>query len=366
MKRFMIVCGGTGGHLAPGISIGQMLQEEGFACRLLVSRREVDSRLRKKYSDLEFIEIPGAPFGWSPRAIFASTSQALMSLIFAFKLIRGWRPHLLIAFGGYLSIGTVLTARLMGIPVALHEANRKPGKAVRFLRRQARRIYLPEGVYLRHVQPDTVRHLGYPVRREMRHTSREQGRRKLGLEVRGKLLVVIGGSLGAMALNEWVRKHQSELAGQGINLFCVSGEGKGSALDQWLPGPDGHPRFIRFIPFCDQMSSLLCAADLVISRAGAGSIAELIRCRTPSILVPFPYATDQHQAANARYLEKNGAGLLIFQEHLGKLLNEVVDLIYNDWLLAQFRCNLGRLDALNRPDLLLRDILALAEEGPGH
>lgn len=145
-----------------------------------------------------------------------------------------------------------------------------------------------------------------------------------------------------------------------MHVVCVTGEGKGDVGEVAHRCSDGRVRKLWSLPFCDQMNSLLCAADLVLSRAGAGSIAELIRCRTPSILVPFPHATDNHQEANARFVERQGAAMVILQRDLNQLEEEVVELMGNPWLLDRFRDNLARLDSQNRPEAMLRDLIDLS------
>jgi UDP-N-acetylglucosamine--N-acetylmuramyl-(pentapeptide) pyrophosphoryl-undecaprenol N-acetylglucosamine transferase len=105
---------------------------------------------------------------------------------------------------------------------------------------------------------------------------------------------------------------------------------------------------------------LFSAADLVVSRAGAGSIAELIRCATPAILIPFPQAANNHPWANARFFEQQGGGLVVDQQYLGDLDREVIDVIFNDWLLRKFRANLQRMDRANSLDLILDDLEGLA------
>jgi len=110
------------------------------------------------------------------------------------------------------------------------------------------------------------------------------------------------------------------------------------------------------VAFCDRMGELLSAADLVVSRAGAGTLAELIRCEIPAILVPYPRAADDHQRANAAFFERQGGGIVVEQTQLDRLHAEVVDIIFNDWLLRKFRGNLQRMDRTNSLDLMLRDL----------
>lgn len=114
------------------------------------------------------------------------------------------------------------------------------------------------------------------------------------------------------------------------------------------------------MPFCDRVAELLSAADLVLSRAGAGTIAELIRCETPAILVPYPQAADDHQRANASFFERQGGGVVVEQTRLAAMESEVLDVIFNDWLIRKFRGNLQRMDRANSLDLMLADIEALA------
>jgi UDP-N-acetylglucosamine--N-acetylmuramyl-(pentapeptide) pyrophosphoryl-undecaprenol N-acetylglucosamine transferase len=122
----------------------------------------------------------------------------------------------------------------------------------------------------------------------------------------------------------------------------------------------GAPLRSMFVAFSDRMAELLSAANLVVSRAGAGTLAELIRCETPAILVPFPQAADDHQRANAAFFERQGGGIVVPQDRLAQLRDEVLDTIGNDWLLKKFRGNLQRMDRANALELLLQDLEDIA------
>jgi UDP-N-acetylglucosamine--N-acetylmuramyl-(pentapeptide) pyrophosphoryl-undecaprenol N-acetylglucosamine transferase len=150
------------------------------------------------------------------------------------------------------------------------------------------------------------------------------------------------------------------LAAEGIQVYCLTGLDKGQPEIREFKMRTGAAIKSIFVPFCDRMAELLSAADLVVSRAGAGTIAELIRCETPTILVPFPDAADDHQRANAAFFERQGGGLVVDQVQLDTLHEEVVDAIFNDWLLRKFRGNLRRMDRTNSLDLMIRDLENLA------
>ncbi len=364
MSRVIISCGGTGGHLSPGIALAEGLQRGGHNPLLVISRKDVDSRLVKKYSALEYVRSPGTYFSWKPLQMVRFGFSQLRSVAQAWRLLRREEASSVIAFGGFISLGAVLAAFVLGVPVILHEANRRPGRAVRVLSGLAKRVYLPKGVRLRGLPPQTVRHVGYPVRTEIRRVSREVARAKLGFPPQGKLLLVLGGSQGAEALNQWVKAHFDQLAVEGIHVLCLTGprhEGGGTLEYRQANGPVIRA---RFLPFCDQMAYAYSCADVALSRAGAGTIAELTRVRVPSIQVPFPFASDDHQMENARFLEQQGGAVLLPQEKLDQLFTEVSDLIFNDWMLDRMRRNLATLDVENCVDLMLADLDALQRESP--
>jgi len=361
VSKIIIACGGTGGHLAPGIAVAEVLQERGHTCLLLISHKQVDSALVEKYAHLDFVKTPGRAFsgGFLQRLGFVG---GLVSGFFAARrMLRKEQPDLVLLFGGFLSLGLGLAAQIQGIPVALHEANCRPGRAVRLIKHLSTRIYLPDGVRLRGIPPARVRYLGYPVRQEIKHSLKADAWKRLGIKVPNKLLVVIGGSQGASALNDWVTHNFELLAKAGISLYCVTGLGNSSASTIHEVGQGGVDITATLVPFSNQMGDVISAADLVVSRAGAGAVAEIIRCRAPAILVPYPYAADDHQQANARAHEQHGAGVLLPQDKLNELAAEVVDLIFNDWLLAKFKSNLERLDRFESSERIADDLLALCD-----
>lgn len=359
MSKIIIACGGTGGHLAPGIAVAEVLQEHGKECVLLISGKQVDSRLVEKYPFLNFKTVPGGAFAGGVIQRLKSMTSLFAGFLFARKILRENSPELVLLFGGYLSLGLGLAAYLAGVPIALHEANSVPGRSTRIIKRMASRIYLPEGVGLSAVPPERIRFYGYPVRAEIKPVSKVEAARRLEIEVAGKLLVIIGGSQGARALNDWISQNFRWLAQKGISVYCVTGLGNGSTDTIREIAEDGTEVTARSVPFSDQMGDVISAADLVISRAGAGSIAEIIRCRTPAILIPYPHAADDHQLSNARVHEQNGAGMLLEQERLGELAREVEDLIFNDSLLTKFKQSMERLDRFNSSERIAADLVSL-------
>jgi UDP-N-acetylglucosamine--N-acetylmuramyl-(pentapeptide) pyrophosphoryl-undecaprenol N-acetylglucosamine transferase len=353
---FVISCGGTGGHLSPGIALAERLIERGHSCILIISRKNVDSRLVEKYPYLELTYSPAVACCKKPFGFVRFFCKQIESVIFSCRLLKKQKPKAVISFGGFTTFGIALASLVMGCPLAIHESNRKPGRAVRLFSGLAGRVYLPDGVKLKGASLKRVKYLEYPLRKEIRPIAPKEARRKLGFSPDGKWLVVIGGSQGAKALNDWVTEHFQSLGDDAINVYCITGEGKGHPGIFKHKSATGQTSQLCYVPFSEKMAWVLSSADLVVARAGAGTIAEIIWCQTPSILVPYPYAKDNHQLANARYLEQQGGSILIEENQIHNLYKEVRDLIFNDWLLAKFRDNLKRLTHKESSILIAKDL----------
>jgi UDP-N-acetylglucosamine--N-acetylmuramyl-(pentapeptide) pyrophosphoryl-undecaprenol N-acetylglucosamine transferase len=358
MKNFVIACGGTGGHLTPGIGLAQALEEKGCPCWLFISKKQVDSRLSSKYKKMSFEPMPGCPFSSSIWGFAKFCKELVHSFYLSRKFYKKVGADAVVGFGGFSTLGPALAARSVGIPVYLHESNRKVGKAVRFLAKRADRVYLPDGVRIEGVSYEKTFHHGFPLRQDFRRLPMERARRKLGISMADKLLVILGGSQGAAALNEWVKQNLEKLAVDGISVFCVTGMNKESSGSVQLLDASGGKVTSRFVPFTDQMEVLLSSSNLVISRAGAGSLAEIVKCRVPVIMVPYPYAADDHQTANAEFLESKGGGIVCAQSNItNHLLDEVRELMFNEEFRALIRRNLYSLDTGDVGMLMAQDML---------
>ena len=343
-KTFVIACGGTGGHLSPGIALAERLTDLGYRCVLIVSRKKIDARLLEKYPQLEFRRAPGAGLNFSPMGLLRFFCSQTSAIAFAFAFLLKNRPAAYVSFGGFMTLGMALVCKLLFIPVILHEANRIPGKAVRWISRISTRVYLPPGVRVKGLSPLVFRSAGFPVRREIKPLDKAECRRILGFPENGKLVAIFGGSQGAKPLNDWISSAWEQLSVAGVSVLCVTGPGKEieeKAIEK--NSSAGVPVVARFIPFCDAMAEALSAADVVISRAGAGTLAECIACRVPAILVPYPFAADNHQDANAKYYQEKGAGILVPQTEIDTLTGIVLNIISDDELLSRFRENTEKL-----------------------
>ena len=348
MSRVLLACGGTGGHLAPGIALAEKLHARGVETLLLVSRKTVDSRMLARYPHLQFRAGRGRGFGPSLLDRILFLPSMVWALLDALWVVLSFRPNALACFGGFMSVGPAVACWLARVPVHLHEANMRAGKAIRWLAPLATSVHAPPATGLR---SKYLRSGGFPLRAEIQPLSIDQARGELHFPTSGKLILVVGGSQGANALTRWVEVSAPALAKLGCHVLCLTGPNGSERSEQYGEA------VIRYVPFCDRMAAAYSAADIAVSRAGAGTLAELAACRTPAILVPYPRAADDHQTANARAREVVGASLLCPESELAGLLPIIERLIAQPQLLTQMREALVREHLLNRWDDLVDDIV---------
>lgn len=362
MTDVLIICGGTGGHLSPGIALAEELNSRGYSSLLCISQKSIDTAIVEKYKHIDFERFSGKGFAGGLIGKLKFFQQLTFSLPKIFRIIRMKKPKVMVLFGGYLSVGFGLLGVLLNIKIVLHEANGKVGKAVRLFQCFAYRVYLPKSVIVKEINKSKVRYVGYPLRKEMQAMDKSEARRQIGVDCEGTLLVVIGGSQGAQVLNKWVINHFEQLIEDRISIYCISGLKNGLESHDVSTNSRGEAVTIKMVPFSNNMAAVLSAGDLVVSRAGAGSIAEITRCKVPSILIPYPYAADNHQLFNAQIHESLGAGILVDENNMEKLYEEVKLLISNHSLLEQINFNLINLDTVNASKVMVDDLQSVIME----
>jgi len=359
-KTFIIACGGTGGHLSPGIALAEELIERGDRCILIISQKKVDQKLCQAYPHISFIQIPGIGF---PRQIFRIPKfffLQLKSFLKSFHLLMTSKAEAVVGFGGFTNAGITIAAFLLKKPCFLHEANQKVGKAIRLLSAFSSRLYIPEGVSYKSILSKRIKHCGFPLRKEIQKINKNIARKELDIPDKSKLIVITGGSQGATVFNKWALDNFETLAIHNINLLCLTGLGHQPQTIK--KQHKNHITKVMFIPFSHNMNIIYSAADLVISRAGAGTIAELTKCETPSILVPYPHAADNHQLANAIFFEERGGCLVIEQKKMYTLLDETLRLLADTDLLENMRYNLHQLNGRNPTYMLADDLQCCAKK----
>ena len=346
-----IACGGTGGHLFPGLAVAEQLQKRGCAVGLLISPKDVDQEAVKSARGMEIFTLPAV--GLQNRNYFSFAGSFVKSLFATKKIFRQCRPAAVLAMGGFTSAPPIWVGKDFGAKIFLHESNTIPGRANRLLARFVDEAFVGFPSAAARLRARKVTTTGTPVRPQFRwgeapdepgrdgqtsaKTAREDARPTkaansriaLGLEANRLVILVMGGSQGASGINDLV-------------LSALPLLGDRAAAWQWLhlTGPNdvekvqsaydarGFKAVVR--PFLAEMDLALGAATVAVSRAGASSLAEIAAMRLPSLLVPYPAAADNHQFYNAQAFETTGAARLLEQksatpEKVAALLRELVE-----------------------------------------
>ncbi len=276
------------------------------------------------------------------------------------------RPDVVVGFGGYVCIPVGLAAALTRTPLVLHEQNSVPGLANRFLARWADVVavtYPGSTAYL--ARAAQVVETGNPVRPAILVADRERGREALGVPQEAVVLLVFGGSRGSRHINEAVvAAREGILAVPGVHVVHITGRDEHDAVVSALGGGDTACDRYHLHDYVDDMGSVLAAADLVVSRAGATSIAEITALGRPAVLIPYPYATDDHQTLNARAVTERGGAVMIEDDRLDS--DDFVGTVTTILRDAEMRATMAAASAaLGRPDAARRvaDVITAAAVG---
>ncbi len=309
----VIACGGTGGHLFPGLAVAQSLRRRGHEVLLVVSEKAIDSLALREHPEFRCEKLPsvGMPSFWSP-AFIKFLRRFLESLGVCRAIYRRHRPAVVLGMGGFTSTAPLLAGRLRGLPTLIHESNAIPGRANLLAARFATRVLLGFQESERFFQGRELRVTGTPVRQDLGAAiPREEALLRLRLDPSLPTLLVMGGSQGAVGVNLALFKAAPALAETSFQIIHLTGE-KDDRLAAANYQREGIPHLV--IPFHHRMEELYSAADLVVSRAGAASLSELAQFRLPAILIPYPFASDNHQLANAKIFTEAGAAELLPEE----------------------------------------------------
>lgn len=311
--KIIIACGGTGGHLFPGIAVGEALRARGHEVMLLISEKKVDAEASAKYSHLRFETVPAVakPPTLSPRMLpFLWKTWGSMGL--CKKIIREFGADAVLGMGGFTSLPPVYAGHKLGLKTFIHDSNARPGRANVLTSRFCTQVFLGlDAAKAFFPERETVT-TGTPVRPEIIHLpSRDDAAALFGLDPNKTTILVTGGSQGARRLNELSAQAVAKLPPD-TQVLHIAGALDFERVSEIAHGRAGH----KVLGFCDQMPAAYALADLVIARSGASSLTEIAISGHPSILVPFPYAADDHQTRNAEVFANVGAAMLVQERDL--------------------------------------------------
>ena len=319
-----IACGGTGGHLFPGLAVAAQLQQRGCDVALLISPKDIDQQAVKAASGMEIFTLPAV--GLQNRNYFSFAGSFVKSLFAARKIFRRRKPFAVLAMGGFTSAPPVFVAKDLGVKTFLHESNTIPGRANRLLARFVDTAFtgFPETAAKLRAKKTMV--TGTPVRPQFQIRDAAGCRTALGLDANRPTILVVGGSQGAHGLNEMILSALPLLKGRDWQWLHLTGANDFETVKSAYAA-QGIRAVVK--PFLAEMDLALGAATAAVSRAGASSLAEMAAMRLPSLLVPLPTAADNHQFFNASAFATTGAARLLEQknsppEKVAALLAELV------------------------------------------
>jgi UDP-N-acetylglucosamine--N-acetylmuramyl-(pentapeptide) pyrophosphoryl-undecaprenol N-acetylglucosamine transferase len=321
--NILLAGGGTGGHLFPALAIADEIRRLQPAAKFLFlgTHGKIEARI-----------VPER--GYTFRTIWISgfhrrltldnllfPLKVLVSLIQSFFVIRQFRPDVVVGTGGYVCGPILFVASVLGIPTVIHESNSYPGVTTRLLVKRATQVFIAfeeASQWLK--RTDHVVLVGTPTREILGTVPTEQGRKFFHIDPNRKTLLVFGGSLGAASINDAVLQSMEDLLAAGVQLVWQTGRidyervhtAVGTKAIGWLGA------------FIDRMEYAFGAADLVVCRAGATTLAELTRVGKPAVIVPYPYAAGDHQTHNARSLADAGAAVVIADQDVKQDLKKTV------------------------------------------
>jgi UDP-N-acetylglucosamine--N-acetylmuramyl-(pentapeptide) pyrophosphoryl-undecaprenol N-acetylglucosamine transferase len=321
-----IACGGTGGHLFPGLAVAEALQNKACDITLLISPKDVDQEGVKSAVGMEVVTIPAIALqnrDWTGFIKGSWTSYGFCSALFKRR-----RPDAVLAMGGFTSAPPILAGKLAGAATFLHESNAIPGRANRWLSPLVGQVFVGFAAAARRLRNRSVKVVGTPVRPQFQPLDPASCRMALGLDPSKPVLLVMGGSQGATGINDLVRRALPALLARVSELQFIHLTGV-SDKERIAADYSTHKRRAVVFPFLTEMELALGAATATVSRSGASSLAEFAAMRLPAILIPFPSAADNHQFHNARAYTETGAAHQLDQtattpEMLADLIVELV------------------------------------------
>lgn len=355
-KKFIISGGGTGGHVYPAIAIANALKE---------SNPENEILFIGAKGKMEMEKVPQA--GFPIKGLWISGLQRkltlknlmfpvklIVSLLNTFMIIKKFKPDAVVGVGGFASGPTLRVAAMLGIPVVIQEQNSYPGITNRVLSKKAKKICVAYPGLERFFPKEKIVLTGNPVRKDILNLSdkKQDGYRHFGLDPYKKTLLVVGGSLGARSINLGIEKYLKGLLALDIQILWQTGKS--------YTIPSDLPEGVKAMTFIEKMDLGYAVADFVVSRAGALAVSEIALVKIPAVLVPYPFASEDHQTKNAMSLVEGEAAILLPDNKVGEdLLKEVEGIVKDESRSNKIKQNIEKYGFPESSNMIAKEILDL-------
>ena len=363
--RVIISGGGTGGHIFPAVSIANAVKALRPDAKILFIGAE--GRMEMQRVPAAGYDIKGLPIRgffrplWKPANIGVAIDY-LKSKWLAKKILRDFKPQVAVGVGGYASSAALGAANSLGIPTLLQEQNSYAGLANKTLASKARKICVAYEGMERFFPAQKIMLTGNPVRQQLLDSSigHDDAVRSLGLNPQKKTVLIVGGSLGARTLNESVLAHLDQIKESGVQFVWQTGKYYSAEIAERMKGHD-IPN-LKITDFITDMAAAYKAADLVVSRAGAGSISEFCLLGKAVILVPSPNVAEDHQTKNALALVNKQAALYVKDREATKLLLPMaIDTVKDEAKLQSLSANILKMALPDSAEIIAKEVIKLAE-----
>ncbi|OGT43546.1 MAG: undecaprenyldiphospho-muramoylpentapeptide beta-N-acetylglucosaminyltransferase [Gammaproteobacteria bacterium RIFCSPHIGHO2_12_FULL_40_19] len=358
MQRLLIIAGGTGGHIFPAMVVAETLQKQGVSIEWIGTETGMERKLVAHHVPIYFLPVSALRGkGW--RTQLLAPFRLLRAVFLAYRLIRKINPDVILGMGGYASGPGGIAAWLLRKPLVIHEQNAVAGLTNRLLSRIATTVLQAfPNAFSKKINAITV---GNPVRESITHISRPENY----FQTRKKpwRILVLGGSQGSLAINQQVMHWLSSCEDrESFLIWHQTGQKDYESLQKSYQAYLGS--IYRVAPFIETMSEAYAWSDLVICRSGALTVSELAAAGLPSVLIPYPYAVDDHQYANAQFLERAGAAVIFRESELSaEKLNAFLENLLSSPKRLQVMAEKARICA--QPEAVLKIIAAIREVGVG-
>jgi UDP-N-acetylglucosamine--N-acetylmuramyl-(pentapeptide) pyrophosphoryl-undecaprenol N-acetylglucosamine transferase len=308
--RFVIAAGGTGGHLFPGLAVGEVLVNRGHEVMLLISEKAIDATGTEGRKEFRIEKVSGEGLqSKSPFAILRFLWKLRKGISQCKRLYGEWSPAAVLGMGGFTCFAPIYAGRKRGVPTFVHESNVIPGRANKLNARFVTEVLLGFAECKAHFPKARCEVTGTPVRAALsKPVDKREARRSFGLAEDKTTLLVMGGSQGASGLNRRMIDALPKLKGRAIQTIHLAGKSDVERVRSAYQAAE-IPAYVA--PFHHEMQNAYGASDLVVARSGAASLTELSYFGLPSVLIPYPFAADDHQTANAAVFDRARAGILI-------------------------------------------------------
>jgi UDP-N-acetylglucosamine--N-acetylmuramyl-(pentapeptide) pyrophosphoryl-undecaprenol N-acetylglucosamine transferase len=357
----IIAGGGTGGHIFPAIAIANAIKQQA---------PDIDLLFVGAKGKMEMEKIPQAGYkirgldiaGYDRSSLFKNLSlpfKLIKSFFQVRTIINTYQPAAVVGVGGYSSFPVLRFAQSKGIPTFIHESNSFAGKSNMLLGKKATKIFVASEGMEKFFPAEKIMITGNPVRKSIVQstTSKAEAIKYFGLDKNKATILAVGGSLGARSINEVIAAHIHEFESLGLQLIWQTGKATASAyIDRGRSYKN-----VWVNDFIQEMDKAYAAADAVISRAGAMSVAELCVTKKPVVFVPYPLAAEDHQTANAKYLVDREAALTVKDaEAQVKLFSTITRLAKDRTLQEKFKTNIAKYAVTNADEVIAKEILEAA------